>query len=467
MSVTTRHFAITAERRAEWELMRDAMAGEGDIKARGELYLPKPGGFRSDPSQELALYAAYRARATFPEMLAPSVSAMIGIIHGQEIKIEVPDAMQFLWENADGLGLPLEAFHRRITRELLVIGGYAVLADAPIDGGSPFLSGYARDTLINWDNDFWVLDESGMRRDGYVWEQIERYRVLGLDTFYLQTIFDGKDAAGVDIEVRGIGGKRLPRIPLAVANARDLSPKVETPPLIGVARAALAFYQLSADYRWQLFMSGQETLVAINGEAPTMVGAGVAHEMHGSEGITPDLKYVSPSCSGIDAHLKAMEDTRTAAIQAGARLLEQSDQVQESGSARKLRFASETATLTSIAQSSCLLLERSLRNVAMIMGIPETDIMVNAPTDLMDRSITPADAEALMRVWLGGGMSWETYYENMQRGGIASAERDADAEYALIDGQGDTEAATAVNNPDGVSIERNRADGYQGTTANA
>lgn len=439
MLVKTLHPALSAERRAEWQLMRDAMDGESAIKARGEEYLPKPGGFKNNPATEAALYRAYQMRATFPEILAPSVAAMIGIIHGKEIKIEMPDAMSFLWEDADGNGLPLEAFHRRITRELLVIGGYAVLADAPEGGGDPYLVGYTRDAMINWDRDWWVLDETGMRRDGFVWKQLERYRVFDLDgSFYRQTVFSGEAMTTQEIAVTGRGGQRLPRIPLSVANARDLSPRIEAPPLIGVARAALAIFQLSADYRWQLYMSGQETLVAINGDAPAMVGAGVVHSMTGADGQTPDLKYVSPTCAGIEAHKAAIDDTRTVAVQAGARLLEQSNSVQESGEARKLRFASETATLTSIAQNSCALLERSLRNVAMLMGLgdaAEEAIIVTPPTDLLDNTMTPADAEALMRVWQGGGMAWETYYANLQKGGIASPERDAEQEYALIDGQ--------------------------------
>jgi hypothetical protein len=159
--------------------------------------------------------------------------------------------------------------------------------------------------------------------------------------------------------------------------------------------------------------------------------------MMGSEGLTPDMKYVSPSCAGIDAHLRAMEDNRTAAVQAGARLLEQDRGSQESGEARRLRFASETATLTSIAQASAMILERALRNVAMLMGLPEDDITVDAPTDLLDRTMSPADAEALMRLWQGGAIAWPTFYENLQRGGIASPERSDEEELALID-QSDT-----------------------------
>lgn len=441
------HPSLSAERRAEWRLMRDAMDGEAIVKARGETYLPMPDGFKNNPAIEGALYARYKGYATFPAILAPTVAAMIGIIHGKEIKIEMPEAMMYLWEDADGNGLPLEAFHRRITRELIVIGAYAVLADAPEGGGNPFMTGYSRDTLINWDVDWWVTDESSIRREGFVWKQLEAYRVFQVGpTGYEQILFEAPNLAqGETIVVLGRGREALPRIPFAVGTAVDLSPRIEAPPLIGVANAAMAMYQLSADYRWQLYMSGQETLVAINGDGPERVGAGVVHVMHGSEGQTPELKYVSPTCSGIEAHRVAMAEQRELAVNAGARLIDTS-RAQESGEARKMRFASETATLTSIAINSCALLERSLRNVAMLMGLgeaAEAAIIVTPPADLLDGTITPTDAEALTRVWQAGGMSWETYYANMQRGGIASPERDAETEYRLIEGQPDEGGLTA------------------------
>jgi hypothetical protein len=250
-------------------------------------------------------------------------------------------------------------------------------------------------------------------------------------------LFRGDVDAGEEIQVRGRGGALLPRIPFAVGNAMDLSPRVEAPPLIGVANAAIAIYQLSADYRHQLYMSGQETLVAINGEAPTMVGAGAVHEMQGGDGLTPDLKYVSPSCTGIEAHKIAMMDQREAAVMAGARLLEQSAGVQESGEARRLRFASETATLTSIAQSSCLLLEKSLRNVAMIMGLPEDGIVVTPPADLLDQSMSPQDFAALFGVYREGGMSWDSFFSAGQRGGLFSPEVTAEEEFGRLDNSDD------------------------------
>jgi hypothetical protein len=80
------------------------------------------------------------------------------------------------------------------------------------------------------------------------------------------------------------------------------------------------------------------------------------------------------------------------------------------------------------------LLERSLRNVAMLMGLPETDINVTAPSDLMDRTMSPQDFASLHGVYVEGGMSWDTFFTKGQQGGIFSPDRTADEENALIDG---------------------------------
>jgi hypothetical protein len=52
----------------------------------------------------------------------------------------------------------------------------------------------------------------------------------------------------------------------------------------------------------------------------------------------------------------------------------------------------------------------------------------------MDRTMSPQDFAALFGVYVQGGMSWQTFFENGQRGGIFSTETTADAEQALLDG---------------------------------
>lgn len=421
-------------------MLRACMAGQAHVKEGGETYLPMPSGFKSLSDKGVAAYDAYRIRADVPDWMATTVGAMTGIAHGKEIGIQIPPALEYLEENADGRGMPIEAFHRRITRNILAFGRYGVLADAPSTGGDPYLVGYAAEAIINWDNDFFVLDETYNKRVGYGWEKTARFRVLELvDGRLVSEIHEGLPNGAMQPSgtylPSALGGAGLDFIPFAAANARDVLPAIETPPLIGVANAMISHYRLSADYRHQLFMSGQETLVAINGLAPSMVGAGVVHSMTGADGVTPDLKYVSPSCSGIEAHKEAMDAQRQSAIQAGARMLESSEtgSAQESGHARSLRFASETANLLSVVQTSCALLERALRFAAMMRGLDPKDVVVSAPVELLDTTMTAAEAQALTAVWQAGGLSWETYHENLKRGGIASSERSAEEEMRLID----------------------------------
>lgn len=432
--VSTLHPEITQARSNEWRLMLDSAEGESAIKHAAEKYLPKPSGFKAAKDSGRAMYDAYRKRSQFPEMVTPSLSAMTGIIHGKEMQITLPDALSYLTEVATADGMSLDAFHRRITRNLLLIGRFGVLADAPEAGGDPYLAGYIGPAIINWDEDFYVLDETHNARDGFKWKLVKQFRVLErVNGRYVQSIHTDENERRVEPTV--LGGAAIQRIPFVVANAVDQSQNIITPPLIGIARSALAIYQLDADYRHQLFMSGQETLIAKNCEPPSFVGAGAVHKITGSEDVDVDVYYVSPSCAGIEAHKEAKREYREAAAEAGAKLHRQEQKGQESGEAKRLRFKSETATLMTVAQNSCALLEKSLRNVAMMKGLNENDVVVTPPSDLLDTIMSATDASALFGVWSDGGMSWQTYYENLQRGGIASAERDHEDEWKLIEGQ--------------------------------
>jgi hypothetical protein len=67
-----------------------------------------------------------------------------------------------------------------------------------------------------------------------------------------------------------------------------------------------------------------------------------------------------------------------------------------------------------------------------MMGQDPTAVIVRPNLSFLDATLSPQDAQALMAVWQGGGISFETFYENLQRGELASAERTADGELGLI-----------------------------------
>ncbi|MGU3496360.1 DUF4055 domain-containing protein [Xanthobacteraceae bacterium A53D] len=451
-AVSTKH-PDYLDREAEWKVMRDTARGESAVKDAGQAYLPRPSGFATQSDGGRALYAAYQARAQFPEIVAPTVHGMVGVIHRTEAQIQMPAALEPLWEKATSDGLPLEALHRRITAELLTTGRYALLVTGTEAGGSlPWLAGYAAEKLINWspNRDMFVLDESGLERNGFQWEDKQRFRVLEIDDgrYVVRTFVGTEVVAQAPIQPTAARGQAITEIPFVVIGARDLSLPPELPPLIGVARSAISQYQLSADYRWQLFMTGQETLVIINGEAPSAVGAGVVITLKGEEGRTPDAKYVGPAGTGIAAHKTAIDDERAAAVAAGARLFSSEKKSAESGDALRIRYAAQTATLITIAQASAQGLEKALRHIANIVGANPNEVTVKPNLSFVNATMTPAEAQALVKVWQDGAISYETLYENLQRGEIASAERAAEEELELIANDDATRGLPDDFNPD-------------------
>lgn len=145
------------------------------------------------------------------------------------------------------------------------------------------------------------------------------------------------------------------------------------------------------------------------------------------------MKYVGRAGTGIAAHRTAILDERQNAAQSGARLFNSSEsKTAESGDALRIRFAAETATLTSIALSSAQGLEKSLRHIAVMIGQSPEAVTVKPNLSFVDATLTPQEAASLVSLWQNGAISYETLYENLQRG-VASAERDFEAELKLID----------------------------------
>src|SRR5690606_8494093 len=99
---------------------------------------------------------------------------------------------------------------------------------------------------------------------------------------------------------------------------------------------------------------------------------------------------------------------------------------QESGDARRIRYAAETASLLSVAQASAVGLEKSLRYVGRLMGLSDSEIegiTVRPPKTIVDQEMTPERMAAILGLWEKALISYETAYENLQAGGIANPDR--------------------------------------------
>lgn len=496
MAVDAEHPRFT-DRVEEWQLCGDALRGEQAVKEAGSKYLPCPTGFEANPDKEVgrALYNAYLERAEFPDLFGLTLRGMVGLIHKKEAVIDGITGTQLekMWESAtrpsSGQPMTLAALHQEITRNLLAKGRVGLLAEAASTGSdTPWLALYNAESIRNWSDNYgmFVLDESGLVQspnDEFGWVDAKKYRVLRIDDGgYYGQVYEDHPVAGASPDPtvpapmgpapatneqalaatrpRGFqpatlaaqtpastlsqgsdiyepkirGGKKMDFIPFVVGGPTRMGPNPENPPLLPIARAAKAIYQLNADYRHQLFMSGQETLVVIGvdkEDVPTAVGAGVVVGIP----LNGDAKYVSPTCSGINAHKVAITDKAGEAVSAGVQLMDQGGS-QQSGDALRLRYGAQTATLVTIANQSAAILETGLRYCARMVGMPEDkvqQIVVKPNTEFLDTVMSPQDAQALVAVWQSGAIAYDTLFENLVRGGIASGERTAEEEQELID----------------------------------
>lgn len=439
------------EWRPFWEQARDAYEGMERIKAKGEIYLPIPSGFRyaPDPRKE---YLAYVERAVYPEIMSPTIRGMAGTMHSKPATYELPDSMAHLLEEASRDNLTLEALHRRITREVLQVGRYGLLADMPEEGEPlAYIAGYAAEAILNWDTDergrlnMVLLDESGPVRDPetYEWETVEAWRLLELDEdgFYVVRRFvkrGGRVEELEPVEPVMAGGARLDFIPFVFIDTNDLTPEPDEIPLLPLAKSAVNIYRLEADYRRALYLTAQTTPVIIgdfdpDADLPILVVGSAVPWVIPQGG---DAKFLEFSGAGISAQRQAILDEMERAVQLGARLLADQTGRQESGEARRLRYASESATLTSIAQNVGSGLEKALRYVARWVGLDEKAVTVEPNLEFADQKLTPQEVDALVRGWQSGAYSHDTLFANLQRGGLIAEGRTLEEEQEAIDREG-------------------------------
>jgi hypothetical protein len=156
---------------------------------------------------------------------------------------------------------------------------------------------YKAEDIINWDDssvdeltlpklNLVVLNESEYERtEDFGWKFVDKFRVLILGDpalnenqgIYQTGLFRDRTTnfAPTGLAMPNLRGKTLEELPFVFINSKDIVSSPDDPPLLGLARLTLAIYRGEADYRQNLFMQGQDTLVVIGVADETFrIGAG-------------------------------------------------------------------------------------------------------------------------------------------------------------------------------------------------
>jgi len=288
-----------------------------------------------------------------------------------------------------------------------------------------------------------VLDESGYEMsEDLEWDFKNKYRVLALvgndgeispsGEYASALLNEGDDVRGELLDVPSLSGSTLDKIPFVFVNSKDLSPSPDNPPLDGLARLCLAIYRGEADYRQNLFMQGQDTLVqigsAVEEDEVVRTGAGSRIDVP----IGGDAKYIGVTSQGLPEQRQALENDYKRAIQKSGQLLDSTSKAKESGDALRIRVAAQTATLPQLAKTGAAALEKVLRALARWYGANEEDVVVTPNLNFTEADL---NGETLVQIVtaksLGAPLSEESLHEWMREQGFTKLEYEKELDKIL------------------------------------
>lgn len=423
MAVSSQHPEYRAIH-LRWLKMRHTYGGEDLVKEQGDLYLPPTSGMRADGMNQgqdgQSAYQAYKIRAVFPNYTSEAVRGLIGVMHNNPPMIELPPQMEPMRDRATVSRESLAMLLRRINEQQLITGRIGLMLDlqeTPSLDSLPYVATYDAERIINWDDgrreqpvlqslNLVVLNETENERlTNFEWREMIKYRVLVLGGvlpdeevgLYRQGLYRdaGTDFTESELIIPEIRGRTLEEIPFVFVNSTDLLASPLNPPLLELANLCLTIYRGEADYRQNLYMQSQDTLVRIGADdtEKQRIGAGATIDIPQGG----DAKFIGVSSTGLGEQRQALENDKNRASQIGSQLLDTTSRQKESGEALRIRVAAQTATLNQIALAGAEGLQELLRKAARWIGADDSKVTVRPNLEFAESGMTPADFLALQQ----------------------------------------------------------------------
>ena len=444
-----------------WEKCRDAAGGQECVHAKGATYLPK----LSEQTPEE--YEAYKGRTLYYNATGRTVDGLSGLIFRRPPVVELPGDLEYLLEDADTAGTPLNALGEKAVEELLKTGRYGLLtdftvvgegvrtqADEKAAGARPYLTLYQAESVINWRFErvggSWQLtlvviaERVAEAKDDYADDLVDQMRVLRMvDGRYVvelhrkaKTVEGRMDWVLHEKLIPTVRGTPWTFIPFLFCSPMGVSPTIEKPPILDLANVNLSHYRTTADYEHGLHFTGLPT--------PYVSGHTFEKNEKFPLGSTAVQAFASPSArlqflefagAGLASLSKRLEEKEAMMAALGARMLGAEKRAAEAAETAAIHRSGENSVLASLAIAAGAAISKALTwCVAWAGASGEAKVELN--TDYIPAGMTAQELTALVGAWQSGAISFETLYDNLQRGEIARQGVDADDEKEKIEDEG-------------------------------
>jgi len=465
------------------QLMDDLLHGTRRMHRRAATYLAQW------PDEEASTYTRRATGEVVFGGFKRTIAAAIGMLFAKPAQItwNAGEArLRPLWDNIDAQGAKGEVFAKRFAAEALRDGLGVILVDFPPRptgvtvtaqneqslGLRPIWSYYPRHKVLNWraatvNNQrmltLLVLHELAdvpdpAARYGTILR--DRYRVLWVENGVAQwALYERRDVIGGSGVERGVipggstesafdeiasgtfrnaRGEVRSTLPIAVAYTGPTDqPLMADPPLLDVAWANLAHWQLATDLRFNSVVAGFEQLVVSGALLGTMdpdtglqipgklkIGPLVAIQVENGGSVT----WASPTGGGLEQLKQRVMEKLTAMAQQGLSFLQADTRAAETAEAKRLDASAENATLATAAQAIEDALNMAWEHTAWYEGLERPAApVVTISRDYESTAMTAQLLASYVQAVAQAGLPVRLLLAQMQTGGLIGPDEDLDA----------------------------------------
>ena len=225
-------------------------------------------------------------------------------------------------------------------------------------------------------------------------------------------------------------GKPMNFIPFTVINPFGLGFEDSKPPMLDIVSVNISHYRSSADLEHGRHFTALPTPVVSGVDGSTTLKIGAL-----SAWILPDPNarayYLEFTGVGLGSLEKAITEKQSQLASLSARLLDNSKRGSEAAETVRLRYASETASLSTVVLAVEAGLTEIFTNICVLLDIkPEISIVLNK--EFLDGRLSGAEVQKFVQSYLDGGMSKETLVYILRRGDVIPVNRTDEEELASL-----------------------------------
>lgn len=463
----------------QYEVIRDAIAGSPRVKAARTKYLPKPNAHDVSEGNDRR-YKAYLTRAVFYGVTGRTLRGLQGQIFMRDPVVEVPTSMDAIVEDTNGEGVSLVQLAKKVTGWVIPYGRAGLFVDYPATNGQvtqqqleeqgirPTITGYDPAQILNWRTrkrgavsvlSLVVLEEDYVESDdGFEMKLGLQWRVLRLSDSDEYSVEIWRKTAAKSFTLfqapmmpLDANGKPFRDIPFCFIGAENNDSEMDAPPMFDLADINMAHYRNSADHEENLYTSAQATPVVIGlseawADKYFKEGVGLGAGSSVPLPVGGDAKFIQ--AEDVSALATEMEHKERQMVALGAKLVEQQE-VQRTATEADQEEASESSTLSNIANNVSLGFMWALGWAALFQGVPETGIKVELNSDFSISKMTPAERAQTVSEWQAEAITFTEMRAALRKTGVATL-TDEEAEKEIRD------AIPLPNQPGGENNPSNR-----------